>query len=402
LTPEVEHKRNPQIDPKCKICRNGGFDFTDSMAHRLNGCRTQGTKYLWRHNLLESTLTNAIQEQYKDVIIAHSRTMRSFSEDIPDELKDLKPDLWFVDPDNGTIFIVEISVPYPTTSDRANQNNEQIGSLKTVRETKINKYKPLKQFFETTLQVEVKLITAITSSIGTTSQETIDDIRKLLPDKSRANRTIKKMEYDAIIGSASIFYRTKAHVFGDGRDSPFDIETPEEQPNNENANANPNVNENPNVNANLNQNLNQPEQIVENETNVPQNIIVNRDADIQNNDNANVDLIQNNQQHPNEIPAEQNQSENENSLNSPNSTNATIVPDEPENTESIPPIETMDLDQPIERDEIEIPTNPETPTPEESSTPRKSSKPSVWSKPPNEPRVIREPRFNESGPSGKN
>jgi hypothetical protein len=219
-TPEINAKRNPETDPRCPVCLEQGKTINASLAHILNGCRSRSSEYTWRHNLLEGSLTAAIQEHFKDVTISHSRTLNHFVPNLPPELASLKPDLSFLIPQTNTVHLVEISVPYPTTAEQGREETRE--SLKRVRNTKIRKYEPLRAFIEATLETPVMLSTIIVSSTGTTEAETEKDLKNILVDKKERNRLMKKLEYDALIGSAAILRRCPVRWLGDSRSSPFD------------------------------------------------------------------------------------------------------------------------------------------------------------------------------------
>jgi hypothetical protein len=232
LTREVRSKREPSFDPKCSICRETGQELNESLSHILNGCKSKSPQYTWRHNLLEGSLTEAIREKWRNAIIAHSKTLKYILPQLPEDLGRLKPDLSFVDYNKNTVHVIEISVPYPTTSMRENEpNRSQIpDSLERVTQKKIQKYRPLCDYLQDKLDMNVQLTTVIVSSLGTTNVTTKRQIKELLHDKYKTQRLLKKLEYDALIGSAAIFYKQSAHSLGDRRASPFDGTTETEQP----------------------------------------------------------------------------------------------------------------------------------------------------------------------------
>lgn len=230
-TPEIREKRG-EINHEEALCPTCGV--LRSLAHALNGCKRKMQSFTWRHNLLQQDLANAITEKNKSVSLAFSRTLNYAVSDIPQELASLKPDISFFDKNKSKLWLIELTVPYPTqtnisanqeTPEEGNQPNEddeesQISSLDRARNDK-GKYEPLRKYLEEELEIPVELIRVVVSSLGTATKETKLDLARLFKSESQVRRILGRLEYDALIGSAAIFEGKSFHLLGDGRASPF-------------------------------------------------------------------------------------------------------------------------------------------------------------------------------------
>ena len=94
-TKELKAKGDSSIDPTCHNCNMGECD---SLMHRLNGCGPCFNAYTKRHNEICKTLEEGIKCVYGNAcppINENSTVNWEGKEELQEEAKRLKPDLWF-------------------------------------------------------------------------------------------------------------------------------------------------------------------------------------------------------------------------------------------------------------------------------------------------------------------
>jgi len=132
------------------------------------------------------------------------------------------PDIWYYE--NDVLNIIEVSVPYGELKD---VEGTPTNSLESTFNHKIEKYSPLAQQCCTQFGCEVKLKAIIVSSLGAIPKCTHDAITEMF-DKTRVKKIEEGLSYDAIIGSAVIFWNVDPISYNDTRTREF-LDTYENQ-----------------------------------------------------------------------------------------------------------------------------------------------------------------------------
>ena len=116
-----------------------------------------------------------------------------------DETGRLRPDLWYRK--NGTLHIVEVTVPYATPSRGGN-------TLEMRRREKLEKYQPLMETLTRRPGAAAELHVIVIGSLGAIPKETIKELEKLAPT-SLVKRYVKRMAAAAILGSRMIYLESR-------------------------------------------------------------------------------------------------------------------------------------------------------------------------------------------------
>ena len=217
-TPELiakNKKRN--ANPQCNECSNLG-----SLKHLINGCRMRMNKFKYRHNLIVDRLIKEIRLKKPSVVIHESQPITAGNERVEGAGRDLMPDIWYYE--NDVLNIIEVSVPYGELKD---VEGTPTNSLESTFNHKIEKYSPLAQQCCTQFECEVKLKAIIVSSLGAIPKCTHDAITEMF-DKTRVKKIEEGLSYDAIIGSAVIFWNVDPISYNDTRTREF-LDTYENQ-----------------------------------------------------------------------------------------------------------------------------------------------------------------------------
>jgi len=217
-TPELIAKnKKGNTNPHCNECNNLG-----SLKHLINGCRMRMNKFKYRHNLIVDRLIKEIRSKKPNVVIHESQPITAGNERVEGAGRDLKPDIWYYE--NDVLNIIEVSVPYGELKD---VEGTLTNSLESTFNHKIEKYSPLAQQCSTQFECEVKLNAIIVSSLGAIPKCTHDTITKMF-DKTRVKKIEEGLSYDAIIGSAVIFWNVDPRSYNDTRTREF-LDTYENQ-----------------------------------------------------------------------------------------------------------------------------------------------------------------------------
>ena len=232
----------------------GNCPFHDNkpgtLYHILNGCRpNKFQEYTWRHNLaieiLRREITNKFHpDYYRENCSIDIDTMKIIDEEeidngeieqLPDELKLLKPDIIFIDQNTEIAHIVEFTAPYNTMFETT-VNGESItrNTLEMRIEQKNLKYQEL---VATTARIsgrEVELHTIVVSSLGHVPTDTVRELSCLL-GKKIARKVAERISKAMIEASAVIFHHQHPRNFGSSHTAPFIEE--EESTSNEDEDA---------------------------------------------------------------------------------------------------------------------------------------------------------------------
>jgi len=215
-TPEILAKRTH--DPEmghCKICKERGVECLGSLMHILNGCRSTFQWFTWRHNQIEEVIVKELRRKFRNISIGRSVTLGFTNVELSDANKRLKPDLSAVT--GNKLLIIEINCPYGASEDRnANDNREHEDKLHIKYKEKREKYKDLVKELKDKLDMRIIFIGVVVSSLGVIAEETMLDLIKLF-GKREAKSIGKKLSYNALLGSAVVYYKKPPICFGDPR-----------------------------------------------------------------------------------------------------------------------------------------------------------------------------------------
>ena len=231
-TPELLAKKSLGAEPPhCKACLAKGIRLIDSLMHRLNGCVVKKHIFKYRHNLVENSIVAALKRQDKSLAVLQSCSLHSIDTPLPEDVRTLRPDITCIKGDECKL--IEISVPYGSLKDT---DNEKKSSLSITFNHKMEKYANLANAIEQNLGLKVSVHAIIVSSLGAIPSETSAELSKLFKSNKARKALEKKLSYDALVGSAVIYYKIPARYLGDGRKSPYDDQL---QSNNSQDHSNP-------------------------------------------------------------------------------------------------------------------------------------------------------------------
>ena len=111
----AKSKSNIPASAKCDVC---DLNQNDSLMHRLNGCKCKFNLYTKRHNYICKIISEVMKDKHgrRNAPPIHENCTLTWlnKEELSDDLKRLKPDLWFGVESNGNleIHIIEVNCPY--------------------------------------------------------------------------------------------------------------------------------------------------------------------------------------------------------------------------------------------------------------------------------------------------
>jgi hypothetical protein len=191
----------------------------ETLNHVLNGCRHKFKQMTVRHNQICTILVEAVIKSYKNSIIKQNSRIKPLgrSQELPDDTKILKPDIWFEQ--DGTLHIIEVTVPYAQQTQRFEHREgeeeevpdaEELSTLEVRRREKVAKYSKLVQDCKRIFGLECKLHIIVVSSLGAIPKETLTTLQKLLHCQPRTlSLWLKRLSVAAIRGSMVLFYNLK-------------------------------------------------------------------------------------------------------------------------------------------------------------------------------------------------
>lgn len=239
MTPELKaaQSHNPS-EGYCSVCLNHGHQINGSLMHVLNGCPSTRQIFKWRHNLIEDVIVEEIRKTFRNSSIGRSITLLSACQDLSDATRNLKPDITAIA--GNQMFIVEINCPYASMQQSDSETDQPTPKLTIRHQQKTSKYQPLIDELRQKLDLNITFAAVVVSSLGSVVPETMKDLCKIFKDK-HSRSIAKRISYQAILGSAVIFHRTRPRAFGDPRTCPYikdttelnvasPSETPQQQP----------------------------------------------------------------------------------------------------------------------------------------------------------------------------
>jgi hypothetical protein len=238
-------------DRENDICTRCDKGRKQTLAHILNDCTLNYGLMTKRHNRLAEAVRKAIIQYSNDDIRTAIRANQAAPyQRLPQDLKNLRPDLMFErrdrrrrrpeverdkanearearegseDEDHQNIIeIVEISCPYGYIA-----HNQD--TLKKTYETKKTKYAELARTLRTQQHKEVRVTAVIVSSMGAVYGPSIKDLQKVLRCNDKEMKKLaRKMSETVILGSMEIWRDNVRHVEPGNRDEVNEILRDEE------------------------------------------------------------------------------------------------------------------------------------------------------------------------------
>ena len=195
-TPEfVEIMNNRQHSP-CELCLRQNKSRNQSLAHILNGCTAKYQAYTQRHNKVQAAIVKHVRNLHDVDEIYCDRSLHL--NELPDNLKRLRPDIVIWLNNRSKCFIIEISVPYACQRDGED-------TLSMVYNQKKDKYRDLINHIRG-LKIQVQLFVIIVSSLGAVYKDSLTDINHLFLYKSIGKTVIRSVSRAALIGSLKIWF----------------------------------------------------------------------------------------------------------------------------------------------------------------------------------------------------
>lgn len=189
--------------PTCSKCHRGG----DTLMHRLNACTILKSQYKERHNMIVSEMEKAIRNNTNQRIRFHRSTQLRLegAPQLPQDVRGLLPDLWFIDNARNVIRVIEVTVPYGSYTD--SEQGSRISTLAKRRTEKLMKYNELVEQARLSFNMEVSLHVIVVSSLGAVPKETFRELTILLRgSKLKTKRLARAISAVAIRGSALIYW----------------------------------------------------------------------------------------------------------------------------------------------------------------------------------------------------
>ena len=157
--------------PRCQRCANA----SDTLMHRLNGCRPLYSKYKVRHNKVEAIIVETIKSTTHQRLQIHRSTRVTMPgcPDLSPENRVLLPDIWYFDRVNNHLKIIEITVPYDSIDDTGSTK------LSQRRQEKLEKYAGLVDEIRREWNVATHFHVIVVSSLGTVPKETVRELRQI-------------------------------------------------------------------------------------------------------------------------------------------------------------------------------------------------------------------------------
>ena len=205
LTGEAAHLKDQNNPGRCPICQQN-----ESLMHILNGCRPRRHCFVARHNAVAREVVSLLQSQdgFNSVIHLDSTVKGPRDERLVGEIAErrFRPDLWWWQ--NGTLNLLEITVPYATLKDpqEADQEQERECSLETRRKQKEEKYRPLVEECTRQFGTPTVLHIVVVSSLGAVPKATLRTLTKLVTDEKKAILTAKRIAVAALRESMSVYF----------------------------------------------------------------------------------------------------------------------------------------------------------------------------------------------------
>ena len=189
---------------KCPYCGLNGEG--DTLAHRLNGCRSNRHRQTSRHNLVCTEIINAARKKFPDARISAGRSVKLQHGEMTVRVNGevLLPDI--VIERANRIDIIEVTVPY---DGRTSYGNNEMSILKARFLEKAAKYKSLAEKVRNISKKTCVLTPLVVSSLGFTYKESMSKLAAVLGLSTvEKNSTERRISTAALIGSYHVFYKT--------------------------------------------------------------------------------------------------------------------------------------------------------------------------------------------------
>lgn len=170
----------------------------ESLSHILNGCQFLKQRYTDRHNRVVDLVWDMISKaNHPTQLHPHFNTV------VPGPLSEatrrLRPDIWYMR--NGVLHVVEITVPYASTTQRDGSRQD---TLAMRRAQKLDKYQQLIEEIQNQPGAAAELHVIIVGSLGAIPDATMKELLKLAP-APLAKRYAKRIVAATILGSRILY-----------------------------------------------------------------------------------------------------------------------------------------------------------------------------------------------------
>ena len=189
--------------PRCQRCAHA----SDTLMHRLNGCRPLYSRYKARHNKVEAIVVEAIKSTTNQRLQINRSTRITMPgcPELSPENRAFLPDVWYFDRVNNHLKIIEITVPYDSIDDTGSTK------LSQRRQEKLEKYAGLVDEIRREWNVATHFHVIVVSSLGTVPKETVRELRQLLGgDPKLVNSVTRSLALNAARESALIYWGIRA------------------------------------------------------------------------------------------------------------------------------------------------------------------------------------------------
>jgi hypothetical protein len=134
-----------------------------------------------RHDVIQEIFIEAIRTHFSNFQrIYRSYTVKFDDHTLPERYARLKPDLWFVHPDDDNIQLIEFTVPYGCFDE-----NSSVSTLELHRRDKFSKYSDLVGDCQSSCNRQTFLHMIIISSLGIIEPHVFNELRSILGCKKR-------------------------------------------------------------------------------------------------------------------------------------------------------------------------------------------------------------------------
>ena len=170
----------------------------ESLSHILNGCQFLKQRYTDRHNRVVDLVWDMINKaNHPAQLHPHFNTI------VPGPLSEvtrrLRPDIWYMR--NGVLHVVEITVPYASTTQRDGSRQDTLAMRRTQ---KLDKYQQLIEEIQNQPGAAAELHVIIVGSLGAIPDATMKELLKLAP-APLAKRYAKRIVAATILGSRILY-----------------------------------------------------------------------------------------------------------------------------------------------------------------------------------------------------
>ena len=181
--------RQANPNPNCTTCNK-----TESVAHLLNGCNRFKNFYTRRHDRVCEKLAIVFRKEIQNVNVYENKLVGTLLPDLHDRLANIqhrKPDIFIINNEHKSIFIVEVTVCYDIY-------------IEMAQESKTERYEPLCLFLRS-VGYKVELFIMCFGSLGTITNKSYNAMTKLQLSNTMSKNTLKWCSISNIIGANYIW-----------------------------------------------------------------------------------------------------------------------------------------------------------------------------------------------------